>query len=202
MSLRCVAFVGREPGLAVLRDMLTADSPLTPVRVLTHGRRPRAEGGGPRPELAEFQSLCAASGAPLSVLDLPEARDPGHAVGEAEYDLVVSVSWRAAVPSTILAAARFGGINLHRGALPAYAGEEPVRRALAAEEPSIVITAHAMAAQIDTGAEIARAVLALDKRTRARAASDPVTEAEAVKTRLLPLYAPLLRAAAAARTVW
>ena len=42
--------------------------------VFTHGRLPKAEGGGARPELPEYKSICAARNIALTVLDGTDAK--------------------------------------------------------------------------------------------------------------------------------
>ncbi|MGH7126586.1 MAG: formyltransferase family protein, partial [Stellaceae bacterium] len=87
-----------------------------------------------------------------------------------------------------------GAVNLHRGALPAYAGAEPVRRAIEAGETRVAITAHHMSPEIDQGAEIARVWLDIPPKSPSASTSE---YAEHVKSALVPLYAPLARLAVA-----
>ena len=44
-----------------------------------------------------------------------------------------------------------GGVNLHRGKLPEYAGAEPIKQALNNKEKLIYITSHILAEEIDSG---------------------------------------------------
>ncbi len=189
--VRTVALVARKPGLAVLREALLTDPALELVAVATHGRLPKAEGGGPRREVEAYRSALQGSGVPLLVVDPPQSRDLGRLLPE-RADLLVSVSWRSLVLADVLDRFALGAVNLHRGALPAYAGAEPVRRAIEAGEARVAITAHHMTPEIDQGAEIARVWLEIPpKRPSASAAQ----YAEHVKSALVPLYAPLARLA-------
>lgn len=189
---RTVALLAREPGLQVLTNALIGNGLIDLVHVFTHGTRPKAEGGGERPELSRYRDAAGTHGLPLTVLDMPEARDLGAHMPAGDVDLLVSVSWRALVGEDVLGRLGAGAINLHRGALPAYAGAEPVRRALEAGEARVAITAHHMTAEIDAGAEIARVWLDVG----GIAAEWPAAErAERVKEMLVPLYAPLARTA-------
>lgn len=194
-KLRTIALLGREAGLRVLQDALLTDSSLELALVCTHGHLPRAEGGGPRPELQDYRSACAEAGIPLAVLDGPEARRVEDHLPAGPLDLLVVLSWRHLVSPAALARFRLGGVNLHRGALPGYAGAEPVRRAMEAGERRIAITAHRMTDNLDDGPEVARAWLDVSPLADGAASSDA---AEVVKARLLPLYAPLARLAVAA----
>lgn len=189
-----VALVARDAGVHVLRDALLSRSGIEMAAVFTHSRLPKAEGGGVRPEFDEIERLCRVHGAPVKPLEFPEARDIERYLPDRPLDVLVSVSWRYRVSPGALARFRFGGINLHRGALPAYAGAEPVRRALAAGESRVAITAHRMAEAIDTGPVLAQVWLDVGP-----AAGDPPPAfVDAVKSRLLPLYAPLAGTALAA----
>ena len=200
MKTRCIAFLARRPGLAVLRDSLLMNENIEPVAVFTHATAPKTESGGARPEFSEFQAICTEAGVHLYALEFPEARSPENYLGNISFDLIVSLSWRAKVPYQVLSKARMGGINLHRGALPIYAGAEPIRRALEANERAVAITAHDMTDEIDKGAEVARVWHRLSPTIRERArTTDPASIAEDVKEQLLPLYPLLLDAAVRAR---
>jgi methionyl-tRNA formyltransferase len=194
---RTVAMLARKPGLLLLRDELAVNPMIELSAVLTHGRLPKGEGGGRRPELDGFTALCGELGVALHVLDFPAARNPGPHLPDGGFDLLVALSWRARVPEKVLARFRAGAINIHRGALPAYAGAEPVRRALAAGETRIAVTAHRMTGDLDEGPAIA--VAWADAGPGDGDAEAPC-RVETVKSRLEPLYAPLGRLAIAAVT--
>jgi methionyl-tRNA formyltransferase len=194
--IRTVALVAREPGLAILRDALLTDPALELVAVATHGRLPKAEGGGPRREVDDYRAALHGLRVPLLVVDPPQSRDLGRLL-PASADLLVSVSWRSLVLADVLDRFAVGAVNLHRGALPAYAGTEPVRRAIEAGETRVAITAHHMSPEIDQGAEIARVWLEIPPKSPSVSAAQ---YAEHVKSALLPLYAPLARLAVASVT--
>ncbi|WNK01379.1 formyltransferase family protein [Thalassospiraceae bacterium LMO-JJ14] len=181
--LRTIGFLGRDTGLSVLENVLLADPRIEPIAVFTHGHLTRAEGGGPRPEVPYYRQLCEHAGIPLHILDLPQARTPEDFLPDGALDLMMVLSWKFLIPDTCLSRFCFGGINLHRGALPDYAGLEPVRRAIEAGEKRIAITAHGMTGDLDGGPELARVWLDLEPRD--------APSVDVIKDRLLPLYAPL-----------
>ncbi len=189
--IRTVALLAREPGLAVLRDALLNDTRLELVSVFTHGRLPKAEGGGPRREVDDYRLALRDRDVPLHVVDPPQSRQLGSVL-PGRAGLLVSVSWRSLVFADVLDRFALGAINLHRGALPAYAGAEPVRRAIEAGETRVAITAHHMVPEIDRGDEIARVWLEIPPRFSSDSAA---VYAEQVKSALVPLYAPLARLA-------
>jgi len=186
--LRVVGLLAREAGLRVLSDALLGTPGLELAAVLTHGALPRAEGGGRRTDLDDFERLCGAAQVPLHAIDGREARDITPRLPTGPLDLMVSVSWRYLVGQDVLDAFALGCVNLHRGDLPAYAGAEPVRRAIEAGERRVAITAHRMSAEIDAGPILAQVWM------DAPALPDSVgsaAHAETIKAALLPLYAPL-----------
>ncbi len=190
-SFRTVALIGRDGGLALLRDGLLENDLIDLVGVFTHGKLPKVEGGGMRPELPDYKSLCAEHNISLTVLDGAEAK-PIETHLPDNLDLLVVLSWRFILAPAALQKPKFGALNLHRGALPEFAGAEPVRRAIEAGKTRTAITAHKMVEKVDMGPEVAR--IWLDMPPLPPGVSS-VEHAEVIKKRLLPLYAPLARAA-------
>jgi methionyl-tRNA formyltransferase len=188
--LRAVALLARMPGLLVLREALLRNPAIEVSAVYTHGRAPKAEGAGARPELEEFRADCAEHGVRLTVLDGHDARDLESRLPLEPFDLMVSLSWRFILPRAVLARARVANINLHRGALPEFRGAEPVRRAIEAGERRVAITAHRMIEEVDAGPVVATVWHDIETLP---AGTSAAAYAETVKAELLPLYAPLAR---------
>ena len=195
-KLRVVALLARRPGLLVLENALLSDPAIEIAAVFTHGRLPKAEGGMERSDLGDFTHCCRRATIPLIAVDGADAKDIGARLPAGPLDLLIALSWRYQVPGAVLDRFAGGCINLHRGALPRYAGALPVQRAIEAGEDSVAITAHEMVPEIDAGAEIARVCLPIAPLP---ARQDAAAYAEVVKLRLEPLYAPLCRLAIAAR---
>lgn len=193
--LRTVALVARQAGLIVLNDALLEHPSIELVSVYTHAKLPNAEGGGRRPEAALFENACKTAGVPLAFLDFPEAKHLELHLPAGNIDLVVAVSWRFLVSTSVLDRLRFGALNLHRGALPEYAGAEPIRRAIEAGERRVAITAHRMTSDIDGGPIVSVVWMDINPLPPG---GDSYAYAEEIKKRLEPLYAPLVRTAIAA----
>lgn len=186
--LRTVALAARDPGIALLRDGLLKHPDLDLCAVVTHGLLPKAEGGGERAELAQFRQLCESGGVPLIVADGATAKDLGSLFPSGPLDLLISLSWRYILPQVVLDRFRHGCLNLHRGALPTYAGAKPVQRAIEAGETRVAITCHEMVEEVDAGliyAEVWADIQPLKAGVTAEA------YAEDVKLAITQLYAPL-----------
>lgn len=183
--LRVAVLAARPAGLALL-EALGAQSWLRVVLICTHARLPRSEdpARGARPELNAFGALAQRLGASLHAIDTRDAAatlEPLTSAGQ--LDLLLCVSWRFRVEPHALRLPRLGGVNLHRGKLPEYAGAQPVLRALQDGRTQIVVTAHAMIEQIDAGR-----VLAERQHPVGPLRGDLPSEAERLKQEILPLY--------------
>ncbi len=194
---KTLALLGRDGGLALLQDGLLDNSLVDLVGVFTHGRLPKAEGGGPRPELESYEEICAGKNIPLSILDGIDAKNLEERIPN-ELDLIVVLSWRFILTRFALEAPKYGALNLHRGALPKYAGAEPVRRAIEAGETKTAITAHMMIEEVDMGPEVSRVWLDLPPLPENKTSAE---HAEVMKKKLLNLYGPLARVAIQALAV-
>lgn len=186
-KLRTVGLLAREPGLRVLEEALLPSPMVDLLAVYTHARCPKLEGGGPRPERAAYQTLCTRANVPLIALDYADSHLLEDLVRAHQADLLLALSWRTILSAGLLASVKTA-VNLHRGALPDFAGAFPVQRAIEAGMSRVAITAHHMVEQVDTGPTIAMVWMDI--------APPPPTDnaaayAERVKERLLPLYAPL-----------
>jgi methionyl-tRNA formyltransferase len=196
-KLRAVGLVAREAGLATLTRSLLVHPGLEVVCIAAHRRLPRSEDPqrGERPEWAAMTSACASADVELVAADsLALAKDLDFLDGRGPIDIVCAVSWRYLLTPKALARPRLGAINLHRGALPEFAGAEPVRRAIEAGRIDAVITAHLMVEEVDAGPVLGSVHLPMSRDGSVA----PTEHAEVVKQRLVPLYPALLDLAIAA----
>jgi len=190
---RTVALISREPGLRVLQDVLLSHPRLDLAGVLTHRLKAKREGGGERPDFPGFVATCEKAGIPLRPMDWAEARqDLAGGLPEGPLDLMIVLSWRSIIPAEVIARMPLGGINIHRGALPDYAGDLPIERAIEAGEKRVAITALDLASSVDAGDALAVAWMGMPPRPAGAGIDD---HAETVKSRLVPFYAPLTRLA-------
>lgn len=191
--MKIVAFLARRPGLVVLQSLLQ-NPDVEIAAVFTHGSLPKAEGRTDRPEAEVFRELAERTHAAFHVVDGATAKDVHDLLPTEPLDVLLSLSWRYLIPRRVIDRFSLGGVNLHRGALPAYAGAIPVQRAIEAGEKFVAITAHVMTEEVDAGREIARVWLPIAPYLDT---DRPENIAEVVKTRLEPLYAPLAQMALA-----
>jgi len=68
-----------------------------------------------------------------------------------QYDVLVTSNWRSRIPTRILDRYRFGGVNIHRGALPEFAGLSPINWAVARGVDRTAVTGYLMDDTLDAG---------------------------------------------------
>jgi len=157
-TYKVVGFLAREHGTNGVKHMIESDR-YDPVYIFTHRRYPASEDPhkAQREDYPEIQSLCDTHNVPLCSIDSKKEAltidDVLHSVGE--FDFMASISWRRLIPENQLAMPGIGGINLHRGRLPAYKGAEPIKQALHNNDIAITITSHLLSEEIDSGETIA-----------------------------------------------
>jgi len=192
-KVKTVALIAGEPGLRALREALIPHPRLDVVAVYTHRMKPRSEGGGEREEYQQYVDCCGAADIPLHSLEWDQAsRELPDRLPQGPIDLLFVLSWRRIIPSVAIRRAALGGINVHRGALPEYAGVFPVQRAIEAGETRVAITAHDLAPEIDAGSPLTVGWFDIPPLPPDRSA---IHHAEAIKSLLLPFYGPVSRLA-------
>lgn len=184
-----VAFLARSHGLATF-EALVGCREFRLIAVFTHRRTPKVE-HATRPEREDythFAALASKHEVPLfsvdSVADTPTI---DSVLANGDTDLLVSVSWRRIIPPKHLEAARLGGLNVHRGQLPDYAGAEPIKRALLDGRKEIIVSAHVLVEEIDAGEVLATRTLA-SNYDRSKSLDENV---ERLKVEITPFFAPL-----------
>jgi methionyl-tRNA formyltransferase len=106
----------------------------------------------------------------------PLIKDPQKA------DLLVVAAHGNKISPTLLAGAKYGGINIHPSLLPKYRGATPVPHTILAGEKETGTTIIKMAEKIDTGPILAQQKMAID----------PQDTAETLLTKLFSLGAEML----------
>jgi len=182
-----ICFVAREPGYRCL-EALARSGRFRPRAVFSHRRKPASEDPErtEREDFRRFEDLCRERAVPMHVKDtFREAADLCELDQYEPFDFIVSCSWRFRIPLDALRKARLGTVNLHRGKLPDYRGAEPVKRALIDGRDRIVLSAHVMEEEYDTGRLLAEASIRAERRP-----GETIDRAtDRLKAGLLPFYA-------------
>ncbi len=185
-----VCYMARRHGLAGLSALFESER-YRVARTVTHRRLPRSEdpNRGERPDFAEYRELSERHDVPLSVVDGSRAQEELIRVLDGErFDLIASISWRRLLSTEQLAQPVIGGVNVHRGDLPRYAGVFPVRRSLEDGQDPIWVCAHVLVDEVDSGEILTRAC----HRAHVRESESLDEATERVKRELTPLFGPLL----------
>ncbi len=118
---------------------------------------PRPAGRGKRERRTIVHEFAAAAGfevrTPLS-LKSPEEQ---QAFASLALDAAVVVAYGLILPKAVLAAPRFGALNLHASLLPRWRGAAPIQRAIMAGDRVTGVQVMRMEAGLDTGAVLASA---------------------------------------------
>lgn len=185
---RIVAFLARQHGLAALEYLINKN--LFDVQaVLTHRRNPKCEDPDrrERSDFPKFEKICLDNKIPLITVDgKKDAQLAEDFLSKNPCEAFLSISWRRLFSPDVLSLPLVGGINLHRGRLPDYAGAEPIKRALEAGEKEITIAGHVLVNEVDAGPVLANA-------------HHPITpclgslkeNVERLKEEITPLFGPL-----------
>ena len=103
-------------------------------------------------------------------------RTPGRLDQEAgrfgEFDCVAVAAYGLLLPPALLAAPRFGCLNVHASLLPRWRGAAPVERAIMAGDRETGVTIMQVDAGLDTGAIYVKRALPLDDRSTGAAVTD------------------------------
>ena len=84
-----------------------------------------------------------------------------------QADIAVVVAYGLLLPSHILAAPKFGCLNIHPSALPRWRGAAPIQRTIMAGDAKTAVCIMQMDAGLDTGAVLLREDFALEPKTSA-----------------------------------
>ena len=159
-----IAFMGTPDfACAALRRIHEAGHEL--VCVYSQPARPAGRGHRPRP--CPVQAYAQAAGLPVchpQSLQTPEFQ-AGFAAHNA--DIAVVAAYGLILPAAILAAPRWGCVNIHASLLPRWRGASPVQRAIQAGDRQSGITLMQMDKGVDTGPLITQRAVEITPRETA-----------------------------------
>jgi methionyl-tRNA formyltransferase len=112
---------------------------------------PRPAGRGHRPQPSPVQLLAEQHGLPVRCP--ASLRDPAAQAEFAAFgaDMAVVAAYGLILPPAVLAAPRYGCLNVHASLLPRWRGAAPIQRAILAGDREIGITIMRMDEGLDTG---------------------------------------------------
>ena len=143
-----LAFLGTpEFALPALEALLDAGHEV----VRAYAQPPRPAGRGHRLRPSPVQAFAEARGIPVATP--ASLRDPALQRDFAALDLdaAVTAAYGLLLPAAILAAPRFGCLNLHASLLPRWRGAAPIQHAILAGDRETGISVMAMDEGLDTG---------------------------------------------------
>lgn len=164
MSKPRLAFMGTPAFAAeILAGLISARHDI----VAVYCQPPRPSGRGQRLQPSPVQALAERHG--LAVFS-PEKLDAGETEKFAglRLDAALVAAYGLILPQAILAAPKFGCINVHGSLLPRWRGAAPIERAIQAGDRETGISIVQMEAGLDTGPVLLSESLAIGPETGAR----------------------------------
>jgi methionyl-tRNA formyltransferase len=132
-----------------------------------YSRPPKPAGRGQRPRPSPVQAFAEARG--LRVLTPPtlKSADAQDAFAALDVDAAVVAAYGLLLPPTVLAAPRYGCLNVHASLLPRWRGAAPVERAILAGDSETGVTIMCIDEGLDTGPTLLAERLPIDDETTA-----------------------------------
>ncbi|MBU3826450.1 MAG: methionyl-tRNA formyltransferase, partial [Candidatus Anaerobiospirillum merdipullorum] len=151
-----IIFAG-TPDFAAVHLQALLDNGIKPVAVYTQPDRPAGRGHKLTP--SPVKSLALEHGlevrTPLNFKDEAAVAD----FVALKADVAIVVAYGLLLPKAVFAAPRCGSINVHGSLLPRWRGAAPIQRALLAGDKETGVTIMQIAAGLDSGDMLAKAVL-------------------------------------------
>lgn len=146
-----VGFLSRAHGFNVLLELVKSTN-YSVLKVYTHSLKPKSEdpNRSQRENYSGFVEICKNNKIPLEKIDSKNEKIEN--VPQCDY--IIEVSWRYLISENITNQAKITAFGIHRGKLPDYAGVQPIKQALLNQEKEIVLSAHYLASEIDSGGTI------------------------------------------------
>jgi methionyl-tRNA formyltransferase len=167
-----VVFAYSEVGFRCLQVLL--DQGVRVPLVFTH-----EDQAGEQHWFASVADLARSRGVRVVTTAQPAAPEWLAEIRRLAPDYILAAYYRAMLPPSLLALARWGALNMHGSLLPAYRGRAPVNWAIANGETRTGATLHYMVAKPDAGPIVAREVVPIGPDDDALAVSRAVAGAAA-----------------------
>tara|TARA_Y100000310_G_scaffold237038_1_gene240295 strand:- start:7 stop:588 length:582 start_codon:yes stop_codon:yes gene_type:complete len=143
-----VGFLSRPHGFDALSALIKSQN-YKIIKVYTHKLNPKSQDPqrSIRTDYELFVKKCADNSIPLTTIDSMN----DEITDFPDCDYILEISWRYIIPKNIIDRASIAAFGIHRGKLPDFAGAEPIKQALLNGEKKIVLSAHYLEKDIDTG---------------------------------------------------
>ena len=143
-----VGFLSRPHGFDALSALIKSKN-YKIIKLYTHKLNPKSQDPkrSIRTDYELFVRKCVDNSIPLVPIDTIE----DEITDFPDCDYILEISWRYKIPKSVIDKARIAAFGIHRGKLPDFAGAEPIKQALLNGEKKIVLSAHYLEKDIDTG---------------------------------------------------
>lgn len=146
----------------------------TVVGVYTQPPRPAGRGQQSRP--SPVQAFAMQHGLPVFSPATLKTVDVQREFADLDADVAVVAAYGLILPKAVLAAPRFGCLNIHASLLPRWRGAAPIQRAIMAGDHQSGVTIMQMEAGLDTGPMLLAAETPITPETTAGALHDALSE--------------------------
>jgi methionyl-tRNA formyltransferase len=180
-----VGFLSRQHGFNVLTSLGKINQ-YKFLKIYTHKLNPRSQdlNKGIRKDYQMFVNECKKLSIPLEVIDSKNEEIKKCP----ECDYIVEISWRYVIPSKIVKKSKIGTFGIHRGKLPNYAGAEPIKQAIKNNEKEIILSAHYLEPNIDSGEVITTSTYKLDTHP----IENSEKEIQKIRNNITPLFSKIV----------
>ena len=155
---KCLVLAARNHGLETIKQLSDSDI-FQIIAIFTHKFNPKSYDPQQkeRKDFKDFKDFANNKNIPFYSIDKPTEKINLEKYSfDADYDFLISISWRYLISPQVFNKAKYGAINLHRGDLPKYAGVEPIKHALTNHEKNLVISCHYITKNFDEGKVICK----------------------------------------------
>ncbi len=152
-KFKIIALVARNHGYEAIQQLQKLDS-YEIIAIFTHKFNPKIYdlNKGIRIDFPKLEKFAQNNNILFYSIDSKEEKSilDNFAINN-DFDFLVSISWRYIIPKLVFSKAKINSINIHRGDLPKYAGNEPIKQALENHEKEIIVSSHLINEKIDDG---------------------------------------------------
>ncbi|WP_420854569.1 methionyl-tRNA formyltransferase [Sneathiella marina] len=148
--------------------------------VCVYSQPPRPAGRGKKLRASPVHSLAEAHNIEVRTPTSLKSEEVQSDFADLNLDVAVVVAYGLILPAAVLAAPRFGCLNLHASLLPRWRGAAPIQRAIMAGDTETGVAVMQMAEGLDTGDVLEETRIPISDQTTAGSLHDQLAEAGAI----------------------